>query len=350
MGTSNSGYALTLIENQDLISAVRGILDESSIRIYSGDSSLSSASALDAKLRSEGNLSFLKRDLLGFISENGYPFITIIEIANTGEDRFRVLKTLLLSWIIIMQSEQYRNIFCNLLILIDSAGYRAFKERYRQPQSIFGMIKTGDERINSIISEYITDIEKFKKNFNILITNSGQDISLVRSEIVLFINMIKAREKLLEKLAAGQKPQKARPLTEAAEAADVLIRVGGNIYRNGDSIDSYSDNQKFPEREIFILGNYTSYTRLKVNGRLIKIIREGFGEDYSFSKTDSVIINIPPESTIDTTIPVTLTQLLLQELKDYKNIRIKVPSKHYRAMQESKGFSLIQRNLIIHEN
>jgi hypothetical protein len=81
--------------------------------------------------------------------------------------------------------------------------------------------------------------------------------------------------------------------------------------------------------------------------RLLKLIKSGPTRDYSFRKNPDIIIHIPDESIIDVTIPVTLAQLISKELNDFRNLKIKTTLTHSKTMQQSKGYSMIQRNIIL---
>jgi len=354
MSNTISNNAMIFTDYDNLSSLVTEILPAISVVQYSNGDSLSSLADLKKRIIEEGNLSFLKKDILTFIQNYGYPFVIIIDMKiNTGldsdHDKMKVFKTLLLSYIIIMQSEQYKNVSCNLLILMDKNEYTHFKETLKHPQNIISLLKTNDERLNGIIHEYTGNNDKFKKSFNILVTDAEQEASLTKSEFILFINMIKAKEKLRNKLMTEKPATHAGPKINAAEPANVVLRSGNLIFKNGEPPSTYEEKLNLTEREIYISGNFTSFTRLDVVERLLRLIKTGFGIEFTLKKSDVLTINIPKESVIDSTTPITMAQLLSKELTDYKSVRIKTNAVHYQLMQQSQGFSMIQRNVIIHE-
>ncbi len=355
MSNTISNKAMIFTDYANLSSLVTGILPAINAVQYSDGDSLSSLADLKKRITDEGNLSFLKKDILTFIQNYGYPFVTIVDMKiNTGldsdHDRMKVFKTLLLSYIIIMQSEQYKNISCNLLIIMDKNEYVHFKEILKHPQNIISLLKTNDERLNSIIQEYTDNNDKFKKNFNILVTDAEQEASLIRSEFILFINMIRAKEKLRNKIITEKPVTSAGPKINAADPADVVLRSGNLIFKNGEPPASYDEQLDLTEREIYISGNFTSFTRLDVVERLLRLIKTGFGNEFTLKKSDALTINIPKESVIDSTTPITIAQLLSKELTDYRSVRIRTNAVHYQLMQQSQGFNMIQRNVIIHED
>jgi hypothetical protein len=333
---------------------VTGILPDIDIDHYSDNNSLSSLSALKDKINEEGNLSFLKKDILYFIQQNGYPFIVIVDMkintsTDNGHDNNKILKTLLLAYIIILQSEKYKDITCNLLILADKKEYDHMKVTHKLPQDILAILKTNDDRLNSIIREYTTNSEKFKRNFNILITDAEQEPSLIKSEFILFANMIKSKEKLRSKFVVDKTISLIGPKIGAAQAADVVLHSGRLMLKNGETPVIYNEELNLAEGEIYILGNFTSFTRLDVIQRLLSLLKSGFENESTSKKGDVLTIHIPKESIIDSTTPITLAQLISKELHDFKIIKIKTTSVHYHLMQQSKGFSMIQRNVIIND-
>lgn len=355
MTNSISNKALILTDYENLTQLFNGILSSTNLDHYDENCSLSSLTLLKQRMNEEGSLSFLKKDFLAFIRENGYPFLIILDLKiNSGltadHDSSKLFKTLLLTYIIIMQSEQFRNMSCNMQLLADKKQYKEYNETYKNPCNLLSILKTNDEKLNNIIREYTVSDEKYKKNFNILITDARQDQSLIRSELILFINMIRAKEKLKVKLTKENETPASEPKIEAAQSADVVFRTGNTIYKNGDAPCIYDHELNLSDNEIYILGNFTSYTRLEVIDRLLRLIRTGFGNEFNLKKADTVFLNIPGSSTIDSTTPITIAQLLSKELQDYKNIKIKTTTPHYETMQKSKGFSMIQRSVIINDS
>jgi len=354
MSITISDKAIILTKYHSLYPLINDILIKNNISSSSGEENYSSLDSFIKKINTDNNLSFMKKDILSFIRKNGYPFIIITDMAiKTGLDsdpeNIKTLKTLLISYIIIMQSDLFNNISCNLLILADKNEYKLFNTITKHPQKIIGSLKTNDNRLNSIIQELALNDEKFNKSFNILVTDAEQDPSLIRSEIVLFINMIKTKEKLKNKLIKEKPLSTAGPKTDAAPAADVILKSGSLLFKNGEE-PVESDYMNLSEREIYILGNFTSYTRIEVIERLLSLIKKGFGNEFNLKKEESFILNIPGETVIDTTAPITLAQLMSKELHDYKNIKIKTTSPNYNIMQQSKGFNMIQRSIVISDD
>jgi len=352
MSITISDKAILLSDYVNLLQLINDILTSSNIDHHSDSSPLSSLNALKSKINEEGNLSIIKKDVLSFIQQNGYPFLIIIDMKintnlDSALDNSKVIKTLLLSFIIIMQSEQFKDISCNLLILMDKKDYNQFKENHKHPQNILGILRTNDDRLNNIINEYTANNEKFKKNFNILITDAEEEPSLIKSELILFINMIKAKEKLKDKIIQKKPVSLAGPKIEAAQPADAILRAGQIIFKNGEAPSSYNGDMNLTDKEVYILGNFTSYTRLDVIERLLALLKAGFRNEINFKKNDTLILNIPEESIIDSTTPITLAQLMSKELLDYKNIKIKTTQLHYQMMQQSQGFSMIQRRVMV---
>ena len=89
MSVSISSKALILSDYNNLIPFLKDILLSINIEPYSEDiNPLSSLSAMKKKIESEGNLSFIKKEILSFIQNNGYPSIIIIDLkTNTGSEK-----------------------------------------------------------------------------------------------------------------------------------------------------------------------------------------------------------------------------------------------------------------------
>jgi len=345
-----SNKTLILTEHTNLIPVFLDAFKTIKISRYEGDSPLSSLNALKNKIKEDGNISFIKKEILYFIQNGGAPFIIIDMFINSGSDKndemTRIFKTFLLSYIIIMESEQFKNVSCNMLILVDKKNYERLNSTCTKSQDILGMLKTNDDRINKIINNYMTDQIKFLDHFNLLLINAEKDPMIIKSELALFISkVIKSKENPADK-QSEKTTAPIVPKTTAAQAADVIIRLGNLLYKNNEAPVEYDSNLNLAEKEIYILGSFTGYTRLDVIKRLLDLTQRKFEHNFDFKKEISITINIPKDSEIDSTIPTTIAQLMSKEFHAYK-MKIKIPLSTYNAMQKVTGFSMIQKNIVI---
>lgn len=350
--TDSSGSMILITAKESILQTINEFAAENGIKIPAPGESLSSTEYLREKTAAAGSLSWIKKDLLDYIRSKGYPLMVISDIRiNSGiendYDRLKVLRTILISYVIITQSESFSDVTCNLFLLADSSDYQAFSSEVKEPQLLLDNIKTTDSRINDLIGRLKSDISRFNRSFNICFCNSDSGQIRIKSELNAFLNMIRAKEKLRDKLKKPEKP--ATPENASALPADIVFRLGDSYYVNGEILDRYSCSREINMEEIYIVGNFTSFTRVEVIERLLKLIKSGPSRDYSFRKKPDVILHIPDESVIDITIPVTLAQLMSKELSDFRNLRIKTTAGKTKIMQQSKGFSMIQRSLIVYQ-
>lgn len=346
----SSGSIIVITEKKELLQFFQTFAGENRITISSSGNDLTSIGYIQEKTKQNNGLSWIKKDILDYIKSKGYPLMMITDMRiNSGapddHDRLKFLRTIILSYILITHSESFRDVICNLFILSEPSDYQKFSSEVKDPKLLLGHIKTGDSKVNQLIERLKSDAGLFNRNFNIIICNSGNDEGPIISDLSTFLNIIKSREKLRCKL---QKPEKAlTPENSSAAPADVIFRMDNGYYLNGEFYERCDYCKAVNSEEIYIIGNFTSFTRVEVIERLLKLIKYGPTRDYSFRKNPDIIVHIPEESTIDVTIPVTIAQLLSKELSDFRNLKIKTTLKNSKIMQQSKGYSMIQKHLIL---
>lgn len=346
----SSDNVILITENKDLLPLFKTFAEENRLTIPEPVNNLTPVQYIQEKSRHNGNLSWIRKDILDYIKNRGYPLIMITDFRiNSGlpddNEGLRVLRTIILSYLLITHSESFRDVICNLFILTEPSDYLRLDNEVKDPKLILGNIKTGDSKVNQLIERLRTDAGLFNRNFNIFISNTGNGELKIKSELNTFFNMIKAREKLRSKLKKPEKP--LSPENSSAVPADVIFRMDNGYYLNGQFFERCDYCRAVNSEEIYIIGNFTSFTRVEVIERLLKLIKSGPTRDYSFRKNPDIIIHIPDESIIDVTIPVTLAQLISKELNDFRNLKIKTTLTHSKTMQQSKGYSMIQRNIIL---
>ncbi len=351
MNLEISDIVILLSEDKEAEPIVKKTLSGAALNIYSEDGPLRSIENLRSKAMEEGNLAFIKNELMEEIKTRGYPFLTILDYRiNTGlkddRDMIRVLRTILISYIIIMQSKSYENISSNMLILTSPDDYSKLKYMTENPAKLLDSIKTTNDQLNSFIKSYSENREKFNKSFNIVFSSNGFPPSQKEAELNIFINRIKIKNKLRSRFA-GDEDRKS-PQKTKSEPASVIFRIDESVFINGMPKDEVSEDYlEFRDREIYISGNFTGYTRLDVINRLTDFVNEGAGEAYSFNRDETLCINLPNQCHMDSSIPVTLMQLIMKEFSDFKKVIIKTTMQNVQILSKFQGYSMLEKYVVI---
>ncbi len=351
--TESTNKIIILTDKNSLQPVLESFADENGITMPDATEELSSLAYLKEKSARTGTVAWIKKDIVKYISRYGAPLMIITDLKidagiDHDSDNLRTLRTIILSFILIALSESPGDALCNLFILANPDDYRNFTDEVNNPQRLLNHIITSDSRVNEIINQMKTDQTLFKKNFNIHICNSGSNEIRLKSELNTFLSMIKVRKTLGSRLKKSSKA--AMPENLSAAPADIVFRLDDFFYVNGEIVDCYNFSKSLNIGEIYIIGNFTSFTRVEVIERLLKLIKNGPTRDYSFRKHPEIILHIPGESVIDITTPVSIAQILSKELSDFKNLRIKTTITNSKKMKESKGYSMIQKNLVLYND
>ena len=192
---------LIITEYENLIPAFLDAFKSIKIERYEEDEFLSSLDALKNKIVEEDSLSFIKNKIMSVIKNYGSPFIIIDMLIKPSleqkKERTKIFRTFLLSYIILMESEEFKDISCNMFILVDKINYERLNYIYPKPQNMLGLLKTNNAEINKIIHDYMMYEKNFLNKFNLLLINADKDPSIIRSELILFSNkIIKSMEKI----------------------------------------------------------------------------------------------------------------------------------------------------------
>jgi len=342
-----SDKVIVISKKETVGAAIKSFIEANNLEEETFRKDISTTQYMEEIIKQNNSLAWLKKFVLQYIQSKGYPLMTIIDLRlKTGlegdVDGLKFLKTFLLSFILIIQIDSLKDAFCNLFILADDSDYKALKESAKEPRFFFGNLRTNDEKMNSIIEKIKSDQSVYNKNFNIFISNSDSNPAIIRSELLTFLNMVKAKEKLRNKISSPAK--EPSPENSAADAADVIYRFNDHIYINGNVTKEYPVELK--KDEIYINGNFTSFTRLEVTKRLINLVTKGPQTGYALNKKNDLIINITENSKVDITTPVALAQLISNELREFKSVRIYVPANLISVMEKSKAYNMIQKNIV----
>jgi hypothetical protein len=235
-----------------------------------------------------------------------------------------------------------------MAILAGSEDFKRLGSVINNPSLVLNILKTGDEKINKVIDDLKINNELFNNFFTITVIEKSDDLFKTEANINLFINKVKLKQKLRDKLFTKSRKPESGIDNKKTEAARILYSDGSDIYIDGEKSD-IQDHEKvesFNPGELYIQGPFTGYNRLETVTRLKKIIKTGVNLESKFARDDDIYINLSSDCRIDATIPVTLAQLLIKDLPDYKKIKIKISRENRTIMEGSQGYSMLKKYMI----
>ncbi len=347
-----SREVLLLTDKENLMPNIVSLLTKNGLTHHSEKRSLSTYNDLIKSVQNNSNLNFIKSDLLDIIKKTGSPFVIIMNLRNeTGldndRDRLKILKTMLLSYMLIIEAKVNSNMSCNLFILSRENEYTKLKPIMDQPEKILDIVKTKNDKINAIITGFQNDKKRFNNFFNLFISNYDATPLHIESELNTFMSMIKIKERLKGRVQTDITAADTGFTKEKAVSADLFFKKNGALFRNGTETDEIMDD--VAEGEIYIVGHFTSYTRLEVLEKLENFIRHGIKDIHSFKPENPLVINLKQRCIPDAAATVTLAQMLIKDLSAFKKTKIRTTLQNNNILKKSQGYSLLSKYIVISE-
>lgn len=310
---------------------------------------LHSLDAIIREIESSKSTAFLRTTLHAFIREHGIPFLMIVDYpvaADTRTDAIvqKIFTTLLMSFMIIARGSGLANIKGNFFVNITKGDAQLFKNIIIHPEKLITTIKTNDDKVNAIIN-YYADQKKFHTLFFVK-PCTGSTKEDITHELSAYIDAVKKRHALLEKLTQKQKQMPVR----SRDAATVLVKISDDkiVLDHEIMITRDSTYQKYATGHIYVLGDWTNIHSRKVAGKVITAIKDGFA-DWKLGSDDPVIIHLE-EALVDHTTAATLAQIAFNELRGFGNIKIFCNEKNYKILEAADGFSLVKKLVFIQKS
>lgn len=313
---------------------------------------LHSLSLMRKAINSTRSTNFIRSELLRFMKQNGYPFLTIIDLKiDTGlgkdidPDQMKILRTILISYIILSKGNGFENLKANIILLGTNSQQHEITRIENSPKLILELLATKDESINAFINELKTDSAKFSKLFFIKGLNSEIHSDEIKLKLTNYIQAIKARENLTKQ----PDPVSEAPKHDAEEheIPSLIYRIDDiNLYSDGEIIkDEKSEFSSLNKNEFYILGHWTNKTQLELTKKIIRVVKNGITKDKKFASDDKISIILNDSCFVDAATTASIAQLLVRDLSDYKNIVFKVSQKNMEILQGSAGAQMIKKYL-----
>ncbi len=186
---SNSANASLVINNT---------LKKQGIDIETSYINLHSIQSIRENLKANGNTSFIRTDLSKFFREFGYPHMIILDymidfsLSDLDDpDHRKVLRTLLISYIILSRAEEINNLKGNFLIVGNESQMDEIQLLEDKPFKVLDILMTNNVIVNSFIEEMRKNPTIYKDLFSIKGINSDLTTEKIGSQAEKFISEVK---------------------------------------------------------------------------------------------------------------------------------------------------------------
>jgi hypothetical protein len=352
MPVTSSQKIMLISDNSRISMPIKTSITPFGLEIDEEFLNLHSLSLMRKAINSTKSTNFIRSELLRFIKQNGYPFLTIIDYkidtglgADIDPDKMKILRTILISYIILSKGNGFENLKANIILLGTNSQQQEILKIETNPHLILGLLATKDESINAFITELKKDMAKFSKLFYI----KGLNTEIRSDEIVLkltaYIQTIKARENLTK----PSTPESDAPKHDAEDhdTPRLIFRIDdNNVFSDGEIIsDEKSEFNNLNKNEFYVLGHWTNKTQLDLTKKIIKVVNSGVTRERKFDAEEKIIINLNGNCSVDAATTASIAQLLVRDLSGYKNIIFKVSQKNMEILQNSAGAQMIKKYL-----
>lgn len=357
MSLSLSNKALLLTEHSSPSMTLKKVLPAHGIEIASGYLSLHSLDMIRKVIRNTRNTTAIRTELLKFIREQGFPFFIAMDFRidsglpeEMDPDKLKLLRTFLISFIILSRGTGFENLRGNFLLLYDQKSAQQVQSIESNPRTLMNLIATKDPKINGFIDELKNDQQKFNRIFyvkGLYLNSESNDFFL---GIENFLQGIKAREKLMVAQQRQAATTKVMDTVERAAAKVLYLLNDGRLYVDGEFSSPEEEKADGLEtNRIYIKGPWTGRTQKEVATKIIKAVKGNINSEAEFLPEEPVIIDLTGGCDVDAATTVSMAQLAGKDLIAYKGLSFRVNDTIYNTLQHSDGFSLIKKQISFSE-
>ena len=344
MKFEESRKVLLITDNKRIETPIKQALNKHGLNIATSYLNLYSLSVIRKAIASTGKTAFMRTALMRFIKENGFPYAVIIDSTiTTGQDtsiasdELKILKTLLISYIILSRGSEFEKLQGNYIILTRG---NSFDDRYKlstTPHKILDLLKTANEGVNRIIDTLKNDQKSFNSLFFIKLLDSESSSDEITMFMDNYINGIEVKKKLsgTDKITAFE---------DNDNPARVVFKINDETVFNDGEIIPVESNRDTPinDNEFYIIGPWSNKTHREVSDKLAVAIIKGLADRKRFKKEEPITINLDDRCTVDGTTAASLAQVLIKKLNDYKKITVCVSARNDEILKKAQGFSMIK--------
>jgi hypothetical protein len=324
---------------------------------------LSDIEAVRNELYTTRNTSNLRVAFGQLIKTHGFPFLMAIDYTvdfglkeTEDPDKRKVLRTILISYIILASAKGFDNALANVVLLCSKKEFHLVEVYRKNPVILLKQLRTNDERVNALIRSHIQKGEELRRFLNLhpLVKPVDGDYHGMLENLNRFVDQVEKQVKQAHG-GAGKPHREARepgaPVlemnTEELHPADVICRATlDKIVVNGEvrSITE-EERERYHEKVVVLKGAITVKTVTMVNERILDLFRV-MARFNPFRKTERIFIRVPDESVIDGSFASSVGSFLAGSLSEYSGISLDMGPENSKKLQSSGGFIAIRDFLI----
>ena len=343
-----SRKSIVITENKRALMSVRNSFVKRNIEIETRFLNLTSLSIIRRVVANVKNTSPIRTELFKFIREVGIPHSIVIDYeidlkldAALDPDRKKMLRTLLISHIILSRGKGFELLRGNFLILADDRNYESLKNYESMPIRILDLLATKNDVVNKFIQELRADPVLFNRIFFFKVVNVNASPDVFQEEMNGFLDKVEERIKQGVFIKGSSQ---ASVINDSADAANIVFRVDQeNVYVDGEEkkLVEAPDYENIPINEINVIGSWTNRNKMEV-GKKLNVMILNLENRGLINSGNRLVLTVGEKCVIDGSTASSLAQLLIQDLKNYVNIKLKVSDRSIKILENSKGFSMIR--------
>ncbi|HOO71666.1 MAG TPA: hypothetical protein PK926_07880 [Spirochaetota bacterium] len=353
MAREYSKKIIIISENNRITTPIKYALNNHGLEIETEYLNLHSLSVIRKALATTGKTAFIRTELMRFIKERGFPYAIVMD----GEinldtnhisvpDKIKMLKTFLISYIILSRGKEFENLQGNFLLLTRGSDFEKHYIPGKDPHQILSHIKTTNNVINSFIDEMNHNKQLFNSRFFIKLLDSETQSTDITLFVDTFLKGIQARQK---RTPEGT-PEQSQ-FNNEDRPARVVYKIDENtIFDDGTITGATSDEYKsLNVNEFYIIGSWANKTQLEVSQKIARAMLKGLADRKRFSPEEEIVFNLDGRAMTDGTTALSIAQLFIKNLTVYKKVSIVLSPKNGQILRKAQGFSMIKNMVTVRE-
>ena len=344
---NNSGRVILITDNNRNENAMRNALATRPVELATGYQHLYSVDSIRTTINKTRNSSFLRAELFNFIRSHGMPYFLGLDYTINLDlddaldpDKRKILRTFLISSIILSRGTGFENMRANFLLFAEPGKVEEARSLIKRPSTLLSMLHTRDEKVNRIINTMKENSTLFNRIFYIDCIDNSLAPTQKENAIREFAEAIDRRLELEASIAGRMKTKVEK--SPGGPARVVMKLDDGNVIADGHEIplEKIGKYKSFNPQEIYVVGDWTNVNIRSVAEKIAAFIKKGFN-DFRFSTDEQIILHLGKMCTIDGATATSLAQLLVNQLHEYK-ITLMVSPENQRILEKSNGYSMIR--------
>jgi len=276
------------------------------------------------------------------------------------QDQRKLLRTFLIAYAVLLQGKELKRESNQIVLIGDESQEKHLKIFKSSPHYLFKIMRTDNEKINSIIQHYANNPEVAKHYFTFDYIFRPID-SVIQGQIhkIQDVVAIAARNASSAKKTPikQESPNAVEPIASANLAIEnsvhLFFRISNEeIIADDEIVKIFDEHVNFHNHKLYVQGDWFSVNQLNVSQQILTMIKQKIYPMWqeenrqNKNKQFQIHISLTEKCRLEKEVLPSMIQLIEKDISAFGKVSLELSPENRKKISQSAGFHILENHIL----